>query len=80
MAIDGVPFRDVDCNCYIPAKRIQDCAAFNVNVQVLSTVPVLFNYWAKPADCLDLAMHLNDDISQTVALNPDRFVGVFFLL
>jgi aminocarboxymuconate-semialdehyde decarboxylase len=79
MAIDGMDFRDIECNCYVSAERLLDCKKFSVNVQVISTVPVLFNYWAKPKDCLDLAKYLNDNISQTVAASPSRFIGVFFI-
>ena len=35
----------------------------------------MFSYWAKPEHTLDLARYLNDNIAQTVAENPKRFVG-----
>lgn len=47
-----------------------------VDVQVISTVPIMFAYWAKAADALDLARYLNDHISQVVAEHPSRFVGL----
>ena len=55
MMLDGKPFRDIECNCWDPATRLSECADTGVDVQVLSTVPVLFNYWAQPEHCLDLA-------------------------
>ena len=47
-----------------------------VNIQVLSTIPVLFNYWAKPEDGLETSRFFNDHISETVDRNPDRFIGL----
>jgi aminocarboxymuconate-semialdehyde decarboxylase len=43
---------------------------------VLSTVPVMFSYWAKPADGLDLSRRLNDHIAEVVREHPKRFVGL----
>jgi len=75
MLVDGKPFRDVQSTTWSPEDRIKDCDNTQVRVQVLSTVPVMFSYWAKPDDTLDLARYLNDHIAQTVSENPKRFIG-----
>ena len=76
MTIDGKEFRQVEANCWDPAVRLDDCNACSVDVQVLSTVPVMFSYWAKPADAADLARLLNDHIAGLVDEFPRRFIGL----
>lgn len=68
-------FREVEPNCFDPVARIEDMDRTTVDVQVLSTVPVMFSYWAKPEDCLDLCQILNDDLAEVVKKHPKRFVG-----
>ena len=47
-----------------------------VDKQVLSTIPVLFNYWAKPDDGLETSRFFNDHIADTVSKNPGSFIGI----
>jgi aminocarboxymuconate-semialdehyde decarboxylase len=69
-------FREITDNAWDPKRRIEDCDRANVSMQVLSTVPVMFSYWAKPADALDLSRRLNDHIAEVVRDHPTRFAGL----
>ena len=73
---DGTVFRKVTHNAWDAAERLRECDADGVDVQVLSTVPVLFSYWAKPQDGLEVARFLNDHLASLVRAHPDRFVGL----
>lgn len=73
---DGKFFREIEDNCWSADKRIHECDHHHVDVQVLSTVPVMFSYWAKPEDCLNLSMFLNDHIADIVHRYPKRFIGL----
>ncbi len=72
----GERFRDIDHNCYRAEPRLTECDADGVTVQVLSTVPVMFSYWAKPTDTLAVCEFLNDHIASIVRKYPKRFVGL----
>lgn len=76
MKIDGKFFREIQDNTWDPQTRIKDCDRQRVNVQVLSTIPVMFSYWAKPEDALDLSKYLNDHIAAVVREYPRRFIGL----
>lgn len=69
-------FRAVKHNLWDPKVRLEECDARGVDVQVLSTVPVMFSYWAKAEDALDLSKLLNDHIADVVAQYPTRFLGL----
>ena len=76
LMMDNEFFREVQDNCWSPEVRIKECDKHGVNVQVLSTLPVMFSYWAKPKDTLELAMFLNDHIAGIVELYPKRYIGL----
>ncbi|MCC6329123.1 MAG: amidohydrolase [Acidobacteria bacterium] len=73
---DGHFFREIEDNCWSAKKRIEECDGFGVNVQVLSTVPVMFSYWAKSDDGAAIARFLNENIAESVSEFPTRFVGL----
>jgi len=73
---DGKFFREVENNVWSAEKRIEECDSVGVNVQVLSTVPVMFGYWAKARDAAEIAKFLNDDIAEIVKKFPKRFIGL----
>ena len=76
MMMDDRFFREIEENSWSPEARMKESDRDQVDVQVLSTVPVMFSYWAKPEHTLDLSMILNDHIAGVVKKYPKRFIGL----
>lgn len=72
----GTFFREINENCWDPKVRIDEYEQFNTNYQVVCTIPVMFSYWAKADDCLELSKFLNDHIAQLVADYPKHYIGL----
>ena len=76
MMIGDRCFREIESNCWDPAVRLEECGKAGVDAQVLSTVPVMFSYWARPADALNLSRLLNDHLAGIVRDDPRHFAGL----
>jgi aminocarboxymuconate-semialdehyde decarboxylase len=69
-------FRVVENNCFEVDLRLKEMDETQVTMQVLSTIPVLFNYWAKPVDGYETSRFFNDHIAESVTKHPNRFIGI----
>ncbi len=76
MMIGDKVFREVEENCFREDVRLKEMDETDVGIQVLSTIPVLFNYWAKPSDALETSRFFNDHIAETVGKHQKRFIGL----
>lgn len=76
MMQDSKFFREINENCWDPEVRINEYLQFDTQVQVICTIPVLFSYWAKPKDCLQISEFLNDHIAEVVHKYPKQYVGL----
>ncbi|MCH8902795.1 MAG: amidohydrolase [Bacteroidetes bacterium] len=76
MMMDGKFFREIEHNCWDPKIRISECDEQDIQLQVLSTIPVMFSYWTKAEDGWDLSKYLNDHIAEIVRDFPHRFLGL----
>lgn len=72
----GQYFRTIKENCWDEEVRIKEYTDFDTQVQVVCTIPVMFSYWAKAEDCLELSQFLNDHICNLVAKYPKNYIGL----
>ena len=69
-------FRTVQCNCWSPTQRLKEYNEFNIDVQVISPIPIMFSYWADPKDTLEVSRFINDFIASVCSENPKKFIGL----
>lgn len=69
-------FREIRENAWNAELRIKEYQKFNTQVQIVCTIPVMFSYWAKAYDCLDLSKFLNDHIAELVEKYPQNYLGL----
>jgi len=73
---NGKHFRIVEENCWNADARISEMDQMGVTIQALSTVPVMFSYWANAKDALDVSQIINRDLNECIKKHPKRFVGL----
>jgi aminocarboxymuconate-semialdehyde decarboxylase len=69
-------FREVWQNSFDADFRIEECRRLGLDVQVISTVPVLFSYWAKPNQARELHRHLNTHTAEICRKHPRHYAGI----
>ena len=69
-------FREIASNCWDAEERIEEYGRAGVQVQVVSTIPVMFSYWSKAKHAADLSRFLNEHIGQIVQEYPRHYVGL----
>jgi aminocarboxymuconate-semialdehyde decarboxylase len=69
-------FRTISCNCWNPQTRLLEMTNSDIDVQVISPIPIMFSYWADPKDALEQSRLINDFISNVCQKYPKRFVGL----
>ncbi len=69
-------FREIADNCWDPQVRTHEYATHKTVVQVVCTIPVMFSYWAKPPDTLDLSMFLNDHLAGVVDDYAENYIAL----
>ncbi|RNB65244.1 amidohydrolase [Brevibacillus invocatus] len=76
IVVAGKVFREITDQCWDPARRIADMENENVDIQVLSPIPVTFSYWAPAEQAALMAQIQNDFIAETVKQYPNTFIGL----
>ncbi|GBD07083.1 hypothetical protein HRbin21_00897 [bacterium HR21] len=73
---DGTVFRELQENAWNPERVLEDMDRHGVETMVVSPVPVLFYYWARPQHCYEWSQFLNDYLAEVVAHYPGRFLAL----
>lgn len=69
-------FREIQANCWDPEIRKEEYVNHGTQVQVISTIPVMFSYDAKPDDALEVSRFLNDHIAEICNKYPKNYIGL----
>jgi aminocarboxymuconate-semialdehyde decarboxylase len=73
---DGKFFREVWPNSWDPELRIAEYQKFGVGEQVISTVPVMFCYWAEAPRALELHRALNEHMNDVCRSHPQHYYAL----
>jgi len=74
--VDGKVFRVIDSRSWDAARRLDDMALDDVNVQAVSPMPELLSHWFPPNDANELCRCVNTGIAELCADHPRHFIGI----
>jgi aminocarboxymuconate-semialdehyde decarboxylase len=74
--VGGKVFRVIDSRSWDAGRRIEDMAADDVDVQVISPMPELLSHWFPPEDADALCRYINEGIALLCGAHPRHFVGI----
>jgi aminocarboxymuconate-semialdehyde decarboxylase len=74
--VDGKVFRMIDSRSFDAARRLDDMALDDVNVQVVSPMPELLSHWFPSSDADALCWCVNKGITDLCAARPRHFIGI----
>jgi aminocarboxymuconate-semialdehyde decarboxylase len=74
--VGGKVFRVIDSRSWDAARRLDDMALDDVNVQVVSPMPELLSHWFPAADADALCRYVNEGIAAICATHPRHFIGI----
>lgn len=69
-------FREIKSNCWDSEERKQEYADFGTQVQVVCTIPVMFNYQAHVRDTLEIGKFLNDHLAELVEADSQHYAAL----
>src|SRR5215475_2917081 len=74
--VGGKLFRAIDSRSWDAARRLDDMAVDDVDVQVISPMPELLSHWFPPGDADALCRHVNEGIAALCGAHPRHFIGI----
>jgi aminocarboxymuconate-semialdehyde decarboxylase len=74
--VGGKLFRVIDSRSWDAARRLDDMAADDIDVQVVSPMPELLSHWFPGDDADALCRHINEGIAALCGAHPRHFIGL----
>jgi aminocarboxymuconate-semialdehyde decarboxylase len=74
--VGGKVFRVIDSRSWDALRRMDDMAADDIDVQVVSPMPELLSHWFPSNDADALCSHINEGIAALCGAHPRHFIGL----
>ena len=74
--VGGKVFRAIDSRSWDAGRRLQDMAADDIVMQVVSPMPELLSHWFPAGDADALCRHVNEGIAALCGAHQRHFIGI----